>query len=62
MANGPPPAPIGTVGVGYAVVDETVDELFDVTTDDFDVVVEYFVEVDDAFVLVVLCFIVETRL
>ena len=62
MANGPPPAPIGTVGVGYAVVDETVDEIFDVTTDDFDVVVEHFVEVDDAFVVVVLFFVVETRL
>ena len=59
MANGPPPAPIGTVGVGYAVVD--VDEHFDVTIDDFDVVVELFVEVDDAVVVVVLFFVVETR-
>ena len=59
MANGPPPAPIGTVGVGYAV--EDVDEHFDVTIDDFDVVVELFVEMDDAFVVVVLFFVVETR-
>ena len=61
MANGPPPAPIGTVGVGYAVVDVTMDELLDVTTDDFDVDVELFVEVDDGFVVVVLVFVVETR-
>ena len=61
MANGPPPAPIGTVGVGYAVVDGTMDELFDVTTDDFDVVVKIFAEVDDAFVVVVPFFVVETR-
>ena len=61
MANGPPPAPIGTVGVGYAVVDVTMDELFDVTTDDFDVVVELFVEVDDGFIVVVLVFVVEMR-
>lgn len=37
-----------------------VDELFDVATDDFDVVVELFVEKGNAFV-VVLGFVVETR-
>ena len=38
-----------------------MDELFDVTTDDFDVVVKIFAEVDDAFVVVVPFFVVETR-
>ena len=66
MANGPPPAPIGTVGVGYAAVnggiDETlvVDELCDVATDDLDVMVALLAEVVDAFVLVVLVFVVDT--
>ncbi len=70
MAKGPPPAPIGTVGVGYVAlddrVDETlvvdkaiVDELFDVTIDDFDVIVELFPEVDDAFDIVVEVFVVD---
>ena len=52
MANGPPPAPIGTVGVGYAAVNGT----------DFDVVNEVFAEVNGAFVVVVLGFVVEARL
>ena len=37
----------------------TVDELFVVTTDDFDVIVELFAEVDDAFDVVVEVFVVD---
>lgn len=54
MAKGPPPAPIGTVGVGYVAVEDsvdetlvvdktTVDELFDV---DVGVIVELLAEVE----------------
>ena len=50
------------MGDGYVAVDDrvevilvvdktTVDELFDRTTDDFDVIVELFAEVDDIFVM-----------
>lgn len=70
VAKGPPPAPIGTVGVGYIAVDDgvdetlvvdkaTVDELFGVTVDDFDVIVELFAEVVDAFVVDVVVFVVD---
>ena len=48
------------MGVGYVAVDDRVDETlavgkgivdeyFDVTTDDFDITVELFTEVDDTF-------------
>ena len=58
------------MGVGYAAVDErggvslvvdkaTLDELLDVTTDDLNVVVGLFTEVDDAFVAVVDIFVVD---
>ena len=58
------------MGVGYVAVDDrvdeilvvdktTADELFGVTIDDFDVIVEHFVEVDDAFVVVVDIFVVD---
>ena len=40
----------------------TVDELFDVTTVDFDVGDGIFAVVDDTFIVVVLVFIEETRL
>ena len=61
---------MGTVGVGYVALDDRVDEtlvveraafneLFDVTTDDFDVIVELFAEVDDALDVVVEVFVVD---
>lgn len=69
MAKGPPPAPIGTVGVGYVALDDvnetfvedkaTVDELFDADVDDFDVVVKLLAEVEDIFDVVVEVFVVD---
>ena len=66
MAKGPPPAPIGTVGVGYVALDETfvvdkatVDELFDADVDDFGVVVELLAEVEDIFVVIVEVFVID---
>lgn len=65
---------MGTVGVGYVVVDDrvdetlvvetaTVDELFDVTTEGFDEVVEHFgklfAEEDDTFMVVIDFFVVD---
>ena len=68
MANGPPLAPIGTVGVGYVAVDDrvdvtlvvptaTVDEDLIVTVADLDVSVELFAKVDDTFMVVVDVFV-----
>ena len=42
MAKGPPPAPIGTVGVGYVAAEDSVDETLVV---DFGVMVEHLAEV-----------------